>query len=208
MIPTRIKEYSDMSTDKKVDIRITFVKGEIQKMLKKINDIGCTELEKVLHLFVMKKTSNMHLFDEEQRLKKFDSPEEIIEHFIPVRMKYYLLRKQFMLHNIRRKLVLLTNKARFIQEQCNDEIDLRRKRKDEVIALLKAREYDCIDEDETYQYLRSMSIDSVTEEKIDELIKDRDDMIEQLNIMENTTEKELWEVELIDFMSTYKNIKL
>ena len=64
------------------------------------------------------------------------------------------------------------------------------------------------DDDETYTYLRSMPIDSVTEEKIEELMKERDDMIDQLNIMENTTEKELWEVELIDFMSKYKNIKL
>ena len=207
-IPTKIKEYNDMSTDKKVDIRITFVKGEIQNMLKKINDIGCTELEKMLHLFVTKKTSNMHLFDQEQRLKKFNSPEEIIEHFIPVRMKYYLLRKQFMLHNIKRKLVLLSNKAQFIQQQCNDEIDLRRMKRDDVIKLLQELEYDTIDDDETYTYLRSMPIDSVTEEKIEELMKERDDMIEQLNIMENTTEKELWEVELIDFMSKYKNIKI
>ena len=39
-------------------------------------------------------------------------------------------------------LVVLSNKARFIKEQCDDNLDLRRKKKNVVIELLKSMKFD------------------------------------------------------------------
>ena len=48
---------------------------------------------------------------------------------------------------------LISNKAKFIQEQSDDKIYLRKKKKSVVIQLLKDREYDIIDGDEDYTSL-------------------------------------------------------
>lgn len=46
-------------------------------------------------------TSNMICFDFENKIKKYNSPEEIIEEFYPVRLGYYQKRKvSFILHVI------------------------------------------------------------------------------------------------------------
>ena len=65
-------------------------------------------------------------------------------------------------------------KAKFILEQCEDKIDLRRKKKDAVIALLKARNYDVMDGDEEYKYLRGMRIEQVEEENVAKLLKEKE----------------------------------
>ena len=41
-------------------------------------------------------TSNMMCFDAEARIKKYHSPEEIIEEFYPIRLAYYQKRKVSM----------------------------------------------------------------------------------------------------------------
>ena len=74
-------------------------------------------------------------------------------------------RKTYLLKILSRTIAVLTNKARFIKEQCDDVIDLRKKKKSVVIELLKSRGYDLIfDEGEEFNYLRKMPIDSVIEE--------------------------------------------
>ena len=49
--------------------------------------------------------------------------------------------------------MILSNKARFIQEQCDDKIDLRRKMKADVIEMLAQLKYDVVDGDVEYKYL-------------------------------------------------------
>jgi hypothetical protein len=44
-------------------------------------------------------------------------------------------------------------------------LDLRKKKKNIVIELLKTMKFDIINDDKTYKYLRTMPIDSVEEEK-------------------------------------------
>jgi DNA topoisomerase-2 len=63
--------------------------------------MGAKELEKAegqgLHEFFRLtskiNTSNMICFDFEGKIKKYDSPEEILEDFYPMRLAYYQKRK-------------------------------------------------------------------------------------------------------------------
>ncbi len=61
----------------------------------------------------------------------------IIKKYFPVRLIGYKDRKTYLLHILSRAIAILSNKARFIKEQCDGTIDLRRKKKDAVIQLLK-----------------------------------------------------------------------
>lgn len=193
-----VKEYSDMSTDTNVEINIRFVPGELNKLFKKINGV-----EDYLNLTSSIRTSNMNMFDNKQRLQKYESVNEIIKTYIPVRLEYYALRKENNLNKISRELKVLTNKARFITQQLDDEIDLRRKNKQQVVELLSELNYDTIDNDEEYKYLRNMPIDSVLEENVEKLLKEKGNKEKEYEKLNTTTIQTMWLNELEVFKEQY-----
>lgn len=200
-----IKEIHDLSTDSTVDIRIKFVNNQMQKLITntKKGDYGCNLLEKKLKLYTTKTETNMFLFDKNQRLKKYDSVESIINEYIVERLKGYKNRKKNMIQSLEREVILLSNRARFIEEQCENIIDLRKKKKHEVIELLKTRNYNVIDQDEEYKYLRQMRLEMVEEENIIKLRKERDEKMKQLELLKNTSESKMWLRDLKDFEKHY-----
>lgn len=192
-----VKEYNDQSTDKTVDITVTLVKGALRKLLSQKVDDNINGLEKCLNLTTTKKITNMHVFDEQQRLIKLSSAEELIDKFMPLRLHYYQERKTYQLNASKRECTILSNKAKFILEQCEDKLDLRRKKKDQVIELLKSHKYDVIDGDSEYKYLRSMPIDSVIEENINILLSQRDERQKEFDILSSKTIESLWMEDLV-----------
>ena len=93
-----VKNYRCMSSTTDVDILVTFTKGTLLKLLteKKSNN-NYTCLEKKMRLYTTKTTTNMHLFDENQKMKKFKSVEKIIEQHYPIRYTLYEKRKKYMI---------------------------------------------------------------------------------------------------------------
>ncbi len=169
---TFLKDFDDMSTDKVVNITLKLTKGTLLSLLSKNLDYGCNDFEKKFKLFVTRTTTNMHLFDVSQRMKHYETPEEIIDDYIPVRLEYYKKRKAYKIDQLEKIVKILHNKARFIEEQCNDTIDLRKKSRATVKEMLIQRQYDTVDQ--KYDYLTSMPISSVIEENILKLREDRD----------------------------------
>jgi len=201
-----VKDYNDMSTDTTVDFTITFVAGKLEKLTSKELPHERNQMEKHLNLFTTKTTSNIHLFDEKQRMCKFDDVESIIDHYIPIRMEYYQKRKDYMIKMLEREVMILHNKARFIEEQCEDKLDLRRKKKHQVNALLTERKYDKIDEDGDYKYLVSMPMSSVLEENIEKLRKERDEKKTELEILKQKKIQNMWIDELELLMESYERM--
>ena len=198
-----IKDYTDMSTDRLVDITITFAPGQIAALSGKAADNGGTALDKLLKMQTTLSTTNMHMFDEEEKLRKFDSPEAIIDHYMTVRRKVYVERKKAQLESLEKEARKLSNKARFITENLNDDIDLRRKKNAEVTELLKSRNYDVIDQDEDYGYLVRMPMNSVTEENVTRLLAERDGKQAEMQLLKAKTEDAIWLEELGDFETEY-----
>ena len=87
---------------------------------------------------------------------------------------------------------MLSNKASYITENLNGTIDLRRKKKDEIIALLESKNYDKLDNDEEYKYLVKMTMDSVSHENVEKLMKDKNQKEEKLQHIESTTLEQMW----------------
>ena len=199
-----IKDYKDMSTEKVVDIYVSLQNGIYESYSSKMVDENINMLEKTLKLTTTKTNTNMHMFNEEQQLRKYKNIYEIIHNFMKVRLNYYGKRKEYILQKLEREMKILSNKARFIEMQCNDELDLRKKNKNSVIQLLKSLEFDAIDDDNEYKYLRNMSIDSVIEENINKLKKERDLKIKEYNDLKNKTIKTLWYEELENLEKEYE----
>ena len=91
-----IRDYNDMSTDTTVDITITFAPYVIQKLLSDVLDNGCNSLEKLLKLYTTQTTTNMHMFDGEEKLKKYEKVEDIINDYFSVRLECYVTRKKYL----------------------------------------------------------------------------------------------------------------
>jgi len=202
-----VKDYEDMSKDTNVDFTITFVKGKVDELESKEEDYECNGLEKLLKLYTTNTTSNMHLFDANDRLQKFQHVSEIIDNYYDVRLKMYEERKQYMMNAIEKELVLLTNKARYIQENLDDTIDLRKKTKQAVIELLEKKGYDKNGDDEEYKYLTKMPMDSVTSENIEKLLKEKGDKECELETVKKTSSNQMWLNELDKLREVYMEYK-
>lgn len=200
----QIKDYMDMSTDTKIDITVTFNSSDILKSLSTADQTAdltsCNALEKLLKLYTTKSTTNMHAFDENEKLVKFNKVDEVIRLFIAVRLRFYRERKAHKIQELKKITLKLSNIARFINEILDDKIDLRRKKSAEIELILKDREYDLLVSDSclegSYNYLIKLPMDSVTEENVEKIIKDRDHKLQELAILQATSEEQLWLTEL------------
>lgn len=204
---TTIRDYSDMSTDRIVDITITFVGGALTALENEVTDAGCNGVEKLLKLYTTHSTSNMHLFNEKEQLRKYTNPEDIIDAYVPVRMSYYEKRKAALVASLTREAMVLSNKARYIEGTLNDTIDLRRKSKDAVSEMLKTKGFDILDDDDGYKYLVRMPMDSVTEENASRILKERDTKQTELSDVRNKKERDMWRDELLELRKMYQDYR-
>jgi len=194
--PAIVRDYSDMSTDTKVDFRITFANGAIQKLLETKEENDCNGLEKLLKLYTTQSTTNMHLFDGKEQLKKYNKLEEIIQDYYGVRLTFYQKRKDYLISEYEKELLLLSNRARFIQETLDDKIDMRKKTKQQIQTILTEHKYAKIDGDDEYKYLVKMPMDSVTKENVEKLLKEKGDKEQELKVLKAKTIQEMWLDEL------------
>ena len=202
-----IKEYQDMSKDTTIDFIITFTKGKVAEYEIITEDYGCNHIEKLLKLYTTISTSNMHLFNAEEKLKKYSVVEDIIDDYYTTRFGLYEKRKEYVLNVIERDLKILKNKSQYIKENIEDTIDLRRKTKEQVCLLLQEKKYDIIDNDPDYKYLTKMPMDSVSEENAEKLFTETNKKREEYERMKELTPQQMWLSELDVLLRGYLKYK-
>ena len=225
--PQIIKDYDDMSKDTNVEFTVTFAKGKLDELEKNTVEYGCNGVEKLLKLFTTNTNSNMHLFDANDKLKKYESVQDIIDDYYETRMSIYQKRKDNMIKTLEKELVLLTNKVKYIRENLDGTIDLRKKKKDEVVQMLENKGYDKINNKlevennenvdnfenssnkhySDFNYLIKMPMDSVTEENVERLEKEQLNKNIELDDIKNTTICQMWSNELIVLENQYLEYK-
>jgi len=81
--------------------------------------------------------------------------------------------------------------------------------KDKIVEQLVKLDFPKLSENKSYDYLLQMPIYSLSKEKIDELQKKIDDLVEELEKIESTTEIARWKSELMELRKMIeKNYKL
>jgi DNA topoisomerase-2 len=201
-----VKSYMDMSTDTTVCIEIQFAKGSLATLLAEEHPYGKNGVERLLGLYTTHSRNNMYMFDGEDKLTKFQTAEEVMDSYVPIRLKTYQLRKEAQVNALNSELTELTNKAKFINYNLIDKIDLRRKTDEQVNSILEGFEFD--KKDGSYSYLRKMPMDTVTQEKVDKLLKERDDKSNELEVLQGKTEKQIWLEELRVLEEEYRKFRL
>jgi DNA topoisomerase-2 len=202
-----VKDARNMSTEVDVDITLEFNRGVLDSLLvDEGNPSKINPLEKLLKLTTTVSTTNIHMFNADIKLHKYNSVEEVIDEFYVVRLETYRKRKQAQLDNLERDLVKLSNRAKYILENLDGSVDLRKKKKDEVNSLLESKHYAKIDGD--YNYLVKMPMDSVTQENVDQILKEKADLELEVDVLKKTSEEEIWTNELVAFEDAYEKYKV
>jgi DNA topoisomerase-2 len=146
------------------------------------------------------------MFNAERKLRKYETVEDVIDEFYVVRMETYRKRKVALIEELERKLIKLSNRAKFILANLDGSIDLRKKTAIEVNGILTSRGFAEIDGD--FKYLIKMPMDSVTEENVANIIADRDNSQKELDILLATSLEKMWIGELDVLEREYDTYKL
>jgi DNA topoisomerase-2 len=110
-----IKSYINYSSDVDVHFEIKVSDMElINKLENEIDEHGLTGLSKFLKLHKTLKISNMTLYDENLKLKTYETIEEICESFYKLRLPYFQKRKDLLLNKIKNEIDNLENQIKFI----------------------------------------------------------------------------------------------
>ena len=213
-----VKEYNDMSTDTHVDITVTMAANIIKTYSEKATEFECNMLEKVLGLYTTQSTTNMNLFDSNEKLIKYSSAEEIVDSYSITRLEFYVKRKDALIAALRKELMVLSNRARYIIELLEDTIDLRRKTNKQLVDLLKERKYDSMDASKDakdadepsgqqgqqgYKYLLKLPMDSVSEENVHKLLNEKENKEKELSELSSKTVEEMWVKDLEELEVEY-----
>lgn len=177
-----IRDYTDTSTDTDVLVKV------------KIGSGGVPAIEKLMTDKI--KLTNMHAFDSRCVIKKYDSPNAILNEFVCVRLELYAKRREFLLKELRDKLPYHENVVRFIKQQCeNTPIpDLRRQTPEKCDELLTQQKFERIKD--TFDYLMNLPIASLTLKHAQKHEKDLADLKQKIVDLEAQTPKGMWLNEL------------
>ena len=222
-----IKDYTNYSTESKVHYKIKFEIEYLNAMLSETDKNGITKLESTLKL--VSKIScdkKLVLYDEKCKLKKFNSIEDIFEHYYKVRYSFYEKRKDNMLNDLKNNLNLINVKIRFIKDIINKILKINNVAKKEIIIQLEKLKYPKminsilyeLDSNEfknitkknesensfgNYDFLIRLPIYSLTKEKIEELENEFDILKKKRTDLFNKTIPELWNNDLTEFEKKY-----
>ena len=220
-----IKSFKNESSEAMIKFTIKFESTILNKLLSGVDKAGLTELEKIFHLTTSISCCNtMNLYDENNKLKNFTSPEAILQYYYDIRIHYYELRRLNLIKILEQDLFLLSTRARFILDVINDDVKVRNVPKANIIKQLEDLKYPKMVSNGiglvklesmtakqladtsygSYDFLIGMPIYNLTKEKVEELLSEKEEIEGQLKTLLTKTDKDLWEEDLKVFESEYK----
>ncbi|EMD93294.1 hypothetical protein COCC4DRAFT_165100 [Bipolaris maydis ATCC 48331] len=220
--PSFIKDYIDYNTPDRVHFVIKMEDKHMATALAK-------GLEEMFKLYKPQATSNLVAFDAQGRIHKYSTVLDIIEEFYHIRLRYYEKRKQHQLQVLEKELLKLTNQAKFIQMIIDGKFTVSKKKKAVLVQELKklgfapinkvedaktAGEEEDAQEDESdeaevevsandYDYLLGMAIWSLTQERVEKLLKQIGEKQAEVDTLIKLSPKDIWNVDLDAFMEEW-----
>merc|ERR1712203_1105648 len=180
---------------------------------------------------------NMVLFDQNGCMKKYNDAGEILKDFYDLRFAFYGKRKQYLEGMLEAEALKLSNQARFILEKCDGSLKIENKKKKVMIADLERKNFDpdpvkrwkatqakledaapAVDSDSggdldedvkaaDFDYLLGMAMWSLTQEKIDDLLKKKGDKHKELKKLKEKSPSMLWNDDLDEFLEKLEEVE-
>ncbi|RIB16059.1 DNA topoisomerase II [Gigaspora rosea] len=190
-----------------------------------VADLSDEDLAKKFKIISTLATSNMVCFDLEGRLKKYKTPEDILQEFYHIRLDLYSKRKDYLIAEVKHECLKLANKVRFINMKIKHQLEFEGLRKKAIIELLEANGFDKIhkrpimkygseetsesDEenasDSGYNYLMSTPAWAFSKEESERINSLKNEKEKELKILEAKPPKEFWKDDLKAFEDQWNN---
>ncbi|ETP43068.1 hypothetical protein F442_10060 [Phytophthora nicotianae P10297] len=142
-----IRSFSEHHSERDVRFDISMTRSDLAKYVEDApsDDAGDSEaLVKLLRVEAPLSTSNMHAFNADGQLVKYETSEDVLRDFYGVRRELYSKRKQHLEQRQTKEVLRLSNRIRFIQEVSSGSLQKILKEripKAELIELLKEHEF-------------------------------------------------------------------
>ena len=150
--------------------------------------------------------TNMVFFNPRGKLQRYKTVQEIILEFYQFRLPFFQKRKDYQIADIKKEMVVIDNKVRFIKMVVEEKLVIRNVPKKIILEKLIEHKFDPVfanekndDENEEekdtkqgYQYLMNMALWSLTKEKIEQLEKLQQKKSQELKHLEETTIQQMW----------------
>ena len=190
---SKFKDYESHYTEKDAKFKLIFEDGYVNELMK--NDKKNPDFNLFDKHFKMITTknlsiSNMHMFNEKGAIIKANNVNDIIIYFYKFRLKWYKIRKDYIINKLNDELEYLDSRIRFILDIINNKLEIRNNKKNNIEKYLEENKFKI--KDKSYDYLIKMPIWNLTYEKKEELLKEfKNKEIEIKNIKKSTIQ-ELW----------------
>lgn len=203
-----IKRLIDDSGNNTVKFIIELYDNVLQDLIKK------NEIMKRFKLITKHSTTNIHLYDSNGMLKKYDTIDSILKEYCQFRLGMYEKRKQYYLQILENQLNLLGWKIKFIDHVVTGKINVFEKNasrsKQEVIQQLIEYKFPelssnphATDGNKSYDYLTGIHLFSLTKEEREKLQSEHVKELEEYTTYKNTTIQNIWLSELAEFEQCY-----
>lgn len=157
-------------------------------------DFANTPDASILKLETTIRSTNMHAFDKHGKIKKYETPLDILKEWFDVRKKFYIKRKKFLLSDLTTRSTIAENKYRFIKMINNDELVVNKKSEKDLNVELGTLNFYKVDG--SFSYLTGMKISSLTIERALELEKEAAKLREEVRVLTEMSETTMWKTDL------------
>jgi len=193
-----LKGYTNHSTDKIVYFELEFqTKDTLTKL---ISDVAA--FEKKFKISKSVKLSNMHCFDADGKIVKYNTSKAIFNAYFDVRCDFYVKRREHLLKKMKKRIDFLNNKMRFIEEFMKGTLKIMNVSKDDIVNQLKTKKYTMVEG--SYDYLLRMPIYSLTKEKVDLLRHEIETLEKKRRELKKSRPSDIWKRDLVEFENEYK----
>lgn len=177
--------YIDNNSDKKVHFELEFEPDYLY---------NAKDIETTYHLVKRFSINNMHLYNANGAIQKYETIEDIMEDYYKVRLELYQKRKDYLLNELENQLKMISWKVKFILMIVEKKLEINNKKKSEIESQLEKQKFTKIDN--SYNYLLSMPIYNLTNEKIEELKKQEKEKQTEFDTLIEKTPEKLWTTDL------------
>lgn len=182
-----IQSYRDKSEDDNFWFEVTIPSKSLQ-------DWDDDELMTKLKL-IKKVTENYTVIDENNKIAVFDSAREILDKYIGIKKHYLNERKAHLINKNTEEIRVDYSRYLFIKLITEGKLKINKRKKDDIVADIEKIEH-IIQKDGSYDYLLSMNIMSLTEERMAKLENDIKTKKIEMDILVKKTIEQIWAEEM------------
>ena len=205
--PKILKDYDSHYTENSIKFILHFEAGKVNSLLELDKDGINTKFDKDFKMITSKQlsTTNMHMFIDDGSITKMKNIKEILKKFYNFRIKWYKIRKDYLINKLEDEILYLDARIRFIMDIIENKLKIMNRKKNDIEEYLIKNQFPKkkMDDKDNYDYLIKMPIWNLTYEKKEELLKELNNKKDILSNIKNKKLEKMWLEDLEVFEKDY-----